>query len=178
MFNGHVAGMSMAAENSDTIESGGGGGFRIGWGLTRRVTVFVGMDYGRIETEEPNLDGAYRATFGDVGLIYNFRDGKSFRPYFEGAVTSRTLKATYTDTITVPTFEVRKLAIDTEGLAFSFGGGMNYYFTQIWAFNVGLNYSIGRFRDFDVGGDRAEKTAFSASGARFHLGVTLYPFKK
>ena len=178
MLNVHVAGMSMSEQGGDTIESGGGGGFRVGWGLTRHVTLFVGADYGTIETEAPNLDGDYRVTFGDVGLLYNFRDGKALRPYFEGALTSRTLKATYTDTITTPTFEVRRVDIDTEGMAFTFGGGLNYYFTPIWALNVGLNWSVGRFRDFDIGGERAEDTAFSASGARFHFGLTLYPTKK
>jgi opacity protein-like surface antigen len=174
MANVHITGMSLAAEKGDTIESGGGVGARIGWGVTRNVTVFVGVDRASIETEEPGLGGSFRLTQADAGAIYNFRAGKSFLPYFEGAVTTRILESEYTD----PAPPGTKVDLNTRGMAFTFGGGFNYFFTPIWAFNLGLNYSVGKFEDFEADGTRAPDTGFSASGARFHMGVTLYPMKR
>lgn len=178
MANVHLAGTSLKGESDDTIESGGGGGARFGWGITKHVTMFIGGDYAKIESEQPGLGGSYHLTQADVGFIYNFRVDKTLLPYFEGALTSRKIKGTFYDTTFVPTFEARKVDITSEGVAFTFGGGMNYYFTPIWAFNLGLNYSVGSFKDFDVDGQPADQTGFNASGARFHLGLTLYPMKK
>lgn len=177
MASVHVTGMSLAAENGDTIESGGGAGGRLGWGVTKHVTLFVGGDHGRIDTAEPGLDGSYRLTQGDVGALYNFRAGKSFLPYLEGAVTTRMLASTLSDTTFGPTITVRKLDINTQGIAVTFGAGFNYFFTPIWALNLGLNWSTGKFEDFKVDGTRVADTGFNATGARFHFGVTLYPMK-
>jgi opacity protein-like surface antigen len=173
MANVHLTGMSLASENGDTIESGSGVGARIGWGITSHVTVFVGADGANIETEEPGLGGSFRLTQGDAGAIYNFRAGKSFVPYLEGAVTTRILKSEYTD----PSPPGTKVDVNTKGTAFTFGGGFNYFFTPIWAFNLGINYSAGSFEDFEVDGSKASDTGFSAGGARFHFGLTLYPMK-
>lgn len=175
MANIHLTGMSLGREGGDTIESGTGAGGRIGWGVTRHVTIFVGGDHGRIDTEEPGLDGSFRLTVGDVGAIYNFRAGKSFVPYFEGAVTIRMLASTYSDTNPGPPVTVRKLDITSQGMAATFGAGFNYFFTPIWAVNLGINWSLGKFEDFKIDGTRAADTGFNSTGARFHLGVTLYP---
>lgn len=174
MANLHINGTSLGSENADTIESGGGLGARIGWGITKHVTVFVGGDGANVETEEPGLGGNFRLNQADAGLIYNFRVGQSFLPYLEGAVTQRIIRSRYSDATIAP----NEVDVNTKGTAFTFGGGFNYFFTPIWAFNLGLNYSVGSFEDFEVDGARSPDTGFSASGARFHVGLTLYPMKK
>lgn len=177
MLNAHVNTTSLAVQGSDTSESGMGFGLRLGWGITKNVTLFVGIDTTSIETEDPTINnGTYGLTQAELGGIYTFRAGMSFLPYVEAGIGSRRISSDVT--ISDEAGNISEGRASSVGMAFSLGGGFNYYFTPPVALNFGLTITTGHFGDYKVNDTRIHNTDFSAASARIGLGLTWYPMKK
>jgi len=174
MLNVHMNVTSLAMENADTAESGLGLGFRFGWGVTKNVTLFAGIDSATIITEDPTIvDGEYGLMQANVGLIYNFRPGRTMLPYLEGAMTGWRI------TSRVGSIDPAGNSVDgdvfTRGFAATLGAGLHYYFAPRLAANAALSVTTGHFGDLRVNDTRGHNTDFSATSARLGLGLTWYP---
>ena len=176
MLSAYVNTTSLAVEDSDTSESGMGFGVRLGWGVTKKITLFVGLDTASIETEDPTINnGQYGLMEVDLGAIYNFRTGKSFLPYVEAGLSNRRL----TSLVTIPDGSggFTEGRVSTHGMAFLYGGGFNYFVARPVALNVGFTIAVGHFGDYHVDDTRVHNSDFTAASARMRLGMTWYPMK-
>ena len=177
MINAVIHSTSLAIEDSDTSESGVGVGVRVGWGITRNVTLFLGIDTSSIQTEDPSINnGTFGLMQADLGGIYTFRAGMSFLPYLEAAIGTR--RITSDITVADPDGVITEGRVITKGTAVSFGGGFNYYVARPLALNAGLSVSTGHFGDYKVNDTRLHKTNFNATSARLRFGLTWYPINR
>ena len=175
MLNVHFGGTTLAREGSDTSESGVGFGIRLGWGITKNLTLFVGLDTASIESEDPAITGGtYGLAQAEIGGIYNFRAGKSLVPYFEAGFGTRRIAS---KVIVDVGGNLEEGEAQTKGMSVMFGGGVNYFVARTFAVNTGLSVSSGHFDDFEVEGVRVANTDFNAASARLVLGVTWYPVR-
>lgn len=165
-FAPHLLGATLVLDH-DPTEYGAGLGLAVGYGFSRLIAVYVAIDVAKIDIVDPGIKGNYALGQGDLGLRFNFRD-QSHRaiPYFDVAATMRLAQTT-----------IDNVDKQISGPAFTVGGGLNYYFQPKVAFDVGLSYSPGKFDTFKLDGDETAGDNFDASGARFKLGLTFYPFK-
>jgi hypothetical protein len=161
----HLLGASLKAEDEPT-ESGGGGGVSLGYGFSRNVAAFFTADVASIDINDSEIEGTYTLANVDFGLRFNLTD-QSHKgvPYLEAAFTGRAAQTT-----------VEGIEIQISGPAFSGGVGLNYYFQQKLAFDLGLSYTYGKFDTLEIDGDETPFDSFNATGARFRIGVTWFPF--
>ena len=161
----HLLGASLQAED-EPVESGGGFGLSIGYGLSRGAAFFLTIDAAKIDIQDPELQGNYTLAFGDLGARFNFLDEtEKAIPYVQAAFTARVAQTT-----------IEGIDIQLSGPAFTAGAGLNYYLQPNLAFDVGLSYSLGRFDRLTLDGDEIDIDSLDASGARFQLGLTWFPF--
>jgi hypothetical protein len=153
-------GSSLRAENSDT-ESGAGFHVRLGYGVSRNITLFFGGAGASMNDDEYSLGQA------DLGIRGYFPGKSRWVPFLEGAVTGRALviDVGYNDNLEVT------------GTGFTAGGGVDYYVSRSVGLGVHLNYTFGEFTDAKMGKERASlgNDSFSATGARFNMGLTWWP---
>ena len=151
-------------------------GVRIGHGLNRIVTPYLGMAYGTIDTR--GLEAFDKVKFGHVDLgarlhLPNARRG--WVPYGDLALTFwlvtdvlRDGEWTATDFTSRPTFSV--------------GGGVAIYLSEAWALDVNVKAAKGTFRDFPVGslpasgtgGRRGALSELDAVSVRLGVGVSWW----
>lgn len=175
MLNVHFGGTSLSAEGSDTSESGAGFGVRLGWGITRNFTLFVGLDTASIETGDPVIaGGTYGLAQAEIGGIYNFRAGKSLVPYLEAGFGTRRIAS---KVVVDVGGSLQEGEAHTKGMSVMFGGGINYFVAKTFALNTGLSVSSGHFDDLEIEGVRVMNTDFNAASARMVLGLTWYPVR-
>ena len=176
MLNAQMHSASVTVQGSDTSESGLGFGIRLGWGITKNVTLFVGLDTASIETDAMSINnGVYGLTQADLGGIYTFRAGKSLLPYLEAGIGMRRITSDLT--ISDASGNITEGKASTTGMAFSYGLGLNYYFSRPVALNIGVTISGGHFGDYKVNDTRVHNTDFNAASALARFGLTWYPMK-
>jgi len=64
---------------------------------------------------------------------------------------------------------------EISGGAFSFGGGIYFYFSQTFSMDIGVKFSGGEFTDVKVGNLTAGGFDIDASSTRFKVGVVWWP---
>ncbi|MDP9178967.1 MAG: outer membrane beta-barrel protein [Gemmatimonadota bacterium] len=161
----HLLGASLEFEDEE-VESGGGGGLTIGYGFTRMFSAFFTIDGASVDIRDPDISGDYTLAQADLGARLNFRsETRKAIPYIEAALTGRAAETT-----------VEGVDIQLSGPAFTLGGGLNYYFQQKLALDVGLSLSFGRFDTLEIDGDEVPYEEADATGTRFRVGLTWYPF--
>jgi hypothetical protein len=161
----HLLGASLEFEDEEA-ESGGGAGLTIGYGFTRMFAAFFTIDGADIDIREPGISGDYTLGQADLGVRFNFRsETQKAIPYIEVALTGRAAETTDDG-----------VDIRLSGGAFTLGGGLNYYFQQKLAVDVGLSFSGGRFEKLEIDGDEVPFEEVDATGTRFRVGLTWYPF--
>src|SRR5690606_38577187 len=75
-------------------ETGGGGGIFLGYGVSRRVAMFLKVDAAAIELSNPDIDGDYTLGIADLGARFSFREPEHrFIPYAVLALTGMTASA-------------------------------------------------------------------------------------
>ena len=153
----HLNGSSLQFTDQSTTESGGGLGFRLGWGFTPNFTVFLGADGASME------GGDYTLGQGDLGVRYHFAsETRRGAPYVDGAFSYWLAE----------TFEFGP-KVEIGGPAITLGGGYLHFFSSSVAFDVGLRLGFGRFDEvrsgnLTVGIDEPARTA------RFNLGISWF----
>ncbi len=164
VLNLHLQGGSLATEESSN--SGGGAGVMIGYGVSRKVLIFVQLDGSEIDIDgADDLQGSYGLVHGDLGVRYSFAnpDG-AFVPYLTGAFTGLWAGA-----------EVLGADVTLQGGGVRLGGGFGYYFIRQLALDVGLSFNFGSFNTFKI-----ENTSFDldnpkANSTRLEVGLSWYP---
>ena len=160
---GGLLGSSISTDISGRTvsESGGGLNFEAGYGFTPRLTVFLGL-YG--STIDSDLD--YSLSQVDLGVRYLFRDtDKQARPYIEGALAGRQFRSDIGDAVTIKA--------SSGGL--SFGGGVQVFFSPKIALDLGVNYSLGSFSDWNANGVSFPFRDIDATSTNVRVGVRFWP---
>lgn len=153
----HLNGSSLQFTDENTTESGGGIGFRLGWGFTPNFTAFLGADGASME------GGDYTLGHGDLGVRYHFvSETRRGAPYLDGSFSYWLAE----------TLELGP-KVEIGGPAFSVGGGYLHFFSSSVAFDVGLRLGFGRFDEVRSGGVTVNIDE-SARTARFNLGISWF----
>ena len=151
---------------------GAGLTLKAGYGFSPLFTLYTGLTVagmGRNGTDVPILQGddEYALTMFELGGRFNFREANhKLRPYAEVALTS-----------TAAIFD-NKPETSAKGGAFSFGGGTQYFLSNVFALDAGLILSPGRFSDIVFANYNMEVDddgGFFAT--RFSVGLTVYPLQ-
>ena len=156
------SGTTAVSFESDPVDRAALVGLRIGYGLNRIVTPYLGAEYADIRSR--GLEAFDRMTFAhvDLGVRLHLAGGRRrWVPYGDLALTfwqvSDVLKngeRTTSDFTSMPTF--------------SLGGGLAIYLTESWALDVNVKAAKGTFRDVPVGNIPAGGTS-RHSGTGLHL---------
>lgn len=120
-------------------------GVRIGHGLNRIVTPYLGMSYGTIDT--PGLEAFDKVKFGhvDLGTRLHLAGGRRrWVPYGDVALTFRLV----TDVLYAGEWTAADF---TSGPILSLGGGIAVFVSEAWAIDVGVKKGRGSFEDFPAG---------------------------
>lgn len=166
MGNLHYARTSLKGEGADKTDMGNGAGVRLGWGFSDKFTAFLGLSGARLDIADGG--GDYGLGQGDLGLTFNFANSqRALVPYLEIALTSQAMASTSA---------AGDLA--QAGTGFSFGGGINYYFSRSAALQIGLNLSSVSFEDAEIDNNKIPDSGGSASGGKFMIGFNWYPMKR
>jgi hypothetical protein len=153
-------GSALRKESSDT-ENGAGFHFRLGYGISRNITVFFGGAGANMNDAEYGMGQA------DLGIRGYFPRDSRWVPFVEGAFTGRAL---IMDIGHSDDFEI-------SGNGFTAGGGVDYYVSRGFSIGLNLNWTFGEFTDAKMGTERVSlgNDSFSATSARFNIGLTWWP---
>jgi hypothetical protein len=176
MGNIHFNGVSVTPPKQDGEKSetgsGGGVGFRAGWGFSHNFTIFAGVDVAKVEFDD--TDGDFGMVHLDFAVIYNFANpDRKLIPYLEIGGSARAFGATLKDPGSGAEADFAQ-----GGGGWMAGAGVNYFFTRSTALNVGLNIGGGKFEDMEIDDTTIADTGGDAGSARFNVGLTFYPMKK
>lgn len=161
----HLQGASLQVEN-DPVESGPGGGLSIGYGVSRNFALFLTVDAAKIDISDPGIEGNYTLAHVDLGVRLNLADeSHKAVPYIQAAYTGRAAGAT-----------IENSEYIISGSGGTLGAGLNFYSQPRVGLDVGLSYTFGNFSKLTVDGDDYPIDKFNASGARFQIGLTFFPF--
>ena len=152
-------------------------GARIGFGLNRVATPYLGVAYADVRSR--GFEAFDRLTFGylDLGVRLHLADGRHrWVPYGDLALTFwpvrdviKNSKRTGADFTSRPTFSV--------------GGGLAIYLSEAWALDVNVKAGKGAFQDVPVGDVLADGTSrhagarldLDAASVRLGVGVSWWP---
>ena len=169
-LNAHLTGTTMAF-NDDAFDtqSGGGAGIQIGYGVSRLVTLYLGVD-GSSMTNDHIEEGVTLAHV-DLGVQLNFgRERSAARPYGTLAFTYREETFDFGGDI---------VEIDFSGGGVTLGGGLKYFLSRLLALDVGLDLTFGKFSDVRVGGITAQNVLdLDATSGRFTVGISWFPSRR
>lgn len=166
--NVHYSRTSLKIEDSDRTDQGNGAGLRLGWGFNDKFTVFLGLTASKLIIEDDGGDGDYGLGQGDLGLTFNFANtNRALVPYLEVALSSHAIA-----------YETIGGDVAQAGTGFTFGGGVNYFFSRSAALQLGLNFTTATFDDMELDGDQVPDSDFNASGGRLMIGFNWYPMKR
>jgi hypothetical protein len=171
MLGANFNGSSLTVEDGDT-ESGGGGGFMVGWGVSRRVALFFRADLGNMEISHPEIDGEYILAMGDLGVRVSFGGPqRRFVPYLIGAFTGMTASA---DIFIGPLVSAD---VEVRGGGLTIGGGFHHYFTPTLALDLQLLVTGGQFNEVEIGTISSDIDELEANAARLNIGLAWYPLR-
>jgi len=167
----HLQAASLTLESGES-DSGGGMGFRVGYGLNRIVTLYFEADGVSVDSENSDvIQGTWKLGHVDLGARFHFASTlRSWVPYLEVAVGGRTASVTDVGAngVDLPDFS-------RNGGAFSFGGGIYAYFKETLALDVGLKLSGGEFTEVRIGALSQNNLDLDASSTRFKIGIVWWP---
>lgn len=159
-------GSAVQLEDSDVVESGGGGSLHLGYGFNPNISMFVRLNAAEIEAEEGG--GTYTMAHFDLGARYSFGSSASaLRPFVQGALNGRGFAV-----------DMGGEDLEARGPGFTAGAGLEYFFSPRVALEAGLSYSFGEFNEGRIGGGEwvdFEDEAFEATSTRFDIGVSFHP---
>lgn len=170
-LNVHLNGTSISYDEDefflqDDSHSGGGGGIEIGYGVTRLVTLYLGLNGSSISTDA--VEDAYTLAHVDLGAQFNFGAGRNRAvPYADVALTARQA----TIGLVGDDLEIR-------GGGITLGGGLRYYLSRVLALDGGLALTFGTFSEIERGRVTIEIDDFSAVSARLAVGLSWYPMRR
>lgn len=166
--NVHYNRTSLKTEGSSKTEKGNGIGVRLGWGFSPNFTGYLGLGASKMIIDDASGGGDYGLGQGDLGVTYNFASAqRALVPYVELALSSQAIA-----------YSVGGSDIKQAGSGFTFGGGINYFFSRSAALQVGLNFTSSKFGDAEVDGTKVPNSGGTGSGGQLMVGFNWYPMKR
>jgi len=167
----HLQAATLKVQDGDQ-DGGGGLGFRVGYGFNRIVTGYFEADGVSVDSEgSDEIQGTWTLGHVDLGVRFHFANTlRSWVPYLDLALGGRVAKVT---DVQVNGEDLGDISFN--GGSFSFGGGIDVYFSQTFALDVGLKVSGGEFTEVDVGSLTVGDLDIDATSTRFKVGVVWWP---
>jgi len=158
----------------DNEGTGGGGGFRLGYGLNKHWSLFMGLEGSTGLDGGGDFDGLpantnYEFGFVDFGARYHFRPERRLVPFAEAAFSIMGLS--YDGDERVDNEEVVY-----GGLGASLGGGVSYFVHPKLAIEASTIFTPGSMLVKDIGGEETD-ISLGTAGIRMNVGLSWYPFR-
>lgn len=169
----HLTAASLSVEGGDDERNNaGGGGLYLGYGVNRRITIFVQGDGGQFDNESTdNIEGEWTMGHFDVGVRFNFANSlRKWVPFLQGALGYRVVGV---DNPVVDDVPRNELSISGSGL--TLGGGVDFYLSESWALDLQLLWTGGKFTTLRVDEVSVNNLDFDANSSRLNLGVSWWP---
>lgn len=158
-----VEGSGIVANQPGSVtESGGGAGLTLGYGFSRRWSL-----YGEFSGANINETGggSYQLAHVDLGARVHFRTGpNTVVPFLQFGLAGRGIAQ-----------DINGSNVTGSGGGGSFGGGLNAHFNPKVAFTTAVTWTVGSFDSYTVDGQAATGGAVSATSARVQLGLLWFP---
>ncbi|MBC7791613.1 MAG: outer membrane beta-barrel protein [Anaerolineae bacterium] len=156
---------------SNGTESGAGLAAQIGFGFTPRFALYAEAAGASIRSDFGN----YGLGQFDLGARYNFANTKrALVPYLQAALSAR---AASQDDVVIDDgaggTTTGKLQVS--GTGFTFGGGLEYFFTPKVALNTSLGWTVGEFSTVKFENVSVDGLNLDATSTRFNLGISWFP---
>lgn len=166
----HLNGSALAYEGGST-ESGGGLGLVLGYGFSPKLQLYLNVDAANVDIADSDIGGSYTLGHGDLGLRYSFANpARAWVPYLTAAFTSRIASADIDNNLLSTT------EVSISGPAGTVGGGLQYFFSERLALDVGLLFSAGKFNTVKIGSISVDvDDADNSNSTRFNIGLKFYP---
>ena len=169
----HLTAASLSVEGGDDERnSAGGGGLYLGYGVNRKITIFVQGDGGQFDNETTdNIEGEWTMGHFDIGVRFNFANSlRKWVPFLQGALGYRVVGVNDPVVDNVPRNE---LSISGSGL--TLGGGVDYNLSESWALDLQLLWTGGKFTTLRVDNVSVNGLDFDANSSRLNFGVLWWP---
>ena len=147
-----------------TAESGGGGGLVLGYGFSKRWSLYTDVSDAVMNATG---GGTYSLAHADLGARIHFRSGAhALVPFLQVGATGRAVSTT-----------AGGVTYTGSGGGATLGMGFNAYFTRSAALSAAASWSVGNFDKFQVDNVVVGTTGASvnAQTARVHLGMVWFP---
>lgn len=167
----HLQATSLTVEDGEA-NPGGGLGLRVGYGLNRRLTLFLHLDGSQIDVPTGNgVLGEWGLAHAELGARFHFANSlRRWVPYIEASGGSRAVS------IDEATFNGQGAGkVSFNGGALTFGTGISTYVRNNLAIDVSLKWTGGTFTEVDLGNVALQDIDIDASS--FRLGVGLIWWK-
>lgn len=168
-FHAHLGAHSQNVANRDDVDGGGGFGLRVGYGVSPLTTLYLGLDFAGMSTENAVTRGTFGDDYGlgtfELGAQFNFRRDKKLVPYFDAALIG-----------VGSVVDEGGREVSLTGGGFGLGGGVKYFVSPEFALDGGLYLSAGGYTEQEVNGETQDIDA-SFSNGRLIVGVSWYPFR-
>jgi hypothetical protein len=150
--------------SGSTTESGGGGGLVLGYGFSKRWSLYTDVSDAVMNATG---GGTYSLAHADLGARIHFRSGAhALVPFLQVGATGRAVSSTSGG-----------VTYTGSGGGATAGLGFNAYFTRSAALSASASWSVGSFDKFQV--DNAVVptggATVNAQTARVHLGMVWFP---
>lgn len=151
---------------------GSGGGVMVGYGITPQLLMFGSVDQSAHDSDNARIVGNITLYHFDFGARFHFhlRDVR-YVPYASLAFGGKQLYTrTFIDTLGVS----RRATINARAIIP--GAGLQFFFSENFAFDANLSLSLGSFHKIDVaGGGRQSLQSDGGTTSRMSVGVNWYP---
>ncbi len=144
-----------------SVESGPGAGVVLGYGFTRRLSLYAGGSYAQMNA---TAGGTYILEHGDLGARLHFRSGHVIVPFIELGATGRQVSTTQSG-----------VTYTANGIGGSAGLGFNIYFMRAVALSTAADWSMGNINNYQVDNLVVGGSSVSAMTARVHVGLVWFP---
>ena len=169
----HLTAASLSVEGGDDERNNaGGGGLYLGYGVNRRITIFVQGDGGQFDNESTdNIEGEWTMGHFDVGVRFNFANSlRKWVPFLQGALGYRVVGVNDPVVDDVPRNE-----LSFSGAGLTLGGGVDFYLSESWALDLQLLWTGGNFNTLRIDNVSMNDLDFEANSSRLNLGVSWWP---
>lgn len=168
----HVTGAGLEVEDGDERDDGAGGGFHVGYGVNRTVTLLLQVDGAGFMLREGAIEGEWTMAHVDLGARFNFASPRRrWIPYLQAALTGRGVSVK--DPIV--NGERQDSDVTFSGGGFSGGAGLLFYLEETLALEVQGMATGGEFSEVEVNDVTVSGLEIDATSSRFTLGVSWWP---
>jgi len=153
----------VANESGSTTESGGGVGLVLGYGFSKRFSLYGELSGATMQTADAS--GNYALAHVDLGTRVHFRAGpNALVPFLQLGLTGRAVAADFGD-----------FSASANGGGISFGGGLNAHISPSAGFSAAVTWTYGNFDQVQVGNWTYSGYSINMTSARLHLGMVWFP---